>query len=73
MTSDGSAPFDVFEPVPSEVLNEASILLRVRDSSALDYETVTSYTFLVSERCLPVQCYRCVSVLTSNISQFYIT
>ena len=68
MTSDGSAPFDVFEPVPSEVLNEASILLRVRDSTALDYETVTSYTFLVSQRCLPVQSLVCVCFCLFNIT-----
>ena len=40
-------PFDVFEPVPASVLNEASILLRVKNSTALDYETVRSFTFLV--------------------------
>ena len=41
-------PFDVFEVFPSSALNEANLVLRVKNSSALDYEKVTKYTFDVS-------------------------
>ena len=40
--------FDVFDVSPQFVLNEASILVRVKNSSALDYEAVKSYSFNVS-------------------------
>ena len=40
-------PFDVFEPYPGSVIHEANILLRVKNTTALDYEKITSYTFKV--------------------------
>ena len=39
--------FDVFEPVPATALNEASVLLRVKNSTALDFEAVKQYKFKV--------------------------
>ena len=42
------AAFTVFDVSPERVLNEASVLIRVANSSALDYERVTQYTFYVS-------------------------
>ena len=41
---------DTFEVVPSRVLNEATLILRVKNSSALDYEVVQNISFQV--RCL---------------------
>ena len=45
----GGQQFDVFEVVPDKVLNEANLLVRVKNVSALDYEKVNSFTFNVSE------------------------
>ena len=42
-------PFDVFEVFPSSVLNEANLVLRVKNTSALDYERVKKFTFDVSQ------------------------
>lgn len=40
----------MFEVVPQQALNEANVLIRVKDSQALDYETVTSFTFTVGHK-----------------------
>ena len=40
-------PFNVFDVVPTPILNEANLLIRVKDSSALDYEVVQTFTFEV--------------------------
>ena len=46
LTQDGE-PFDVFTVVPNQVLNRATLLIQVQNTSALDYEVVKSYTFEV--------------------------
>lgn len=43
---DGQA-FDVFEVYPQRVLNEATVLLRVKQPDVIDYETTNSFTFQV--------------------------
>ena len=40
-------PYDTFEVVPSLVINEATVLLRVLNADALDYETTQTLTFQV--------------------------
>ena len=43
----GGLPFNVFEVYPERVLNEASVLIRVKNASAIDYEEVQSFSFEV--------------------------
>ena len=40
-------PYAGFEVVPELVLNTASVLVRVKDTALLDYETTQSITFQV--------------------------
>ena len=42
--------FPVFDVVPESVLNEATLLIRVKDTSALDYERVKMIEFQVSKK-----------------------
>ena len=44
--------FPVFDVVPATVLNEATLLIRVKNSSALDYERVRVIEFQVQCRYL---------------------
>ena len=41
-------PFQVFDVAPQKVLNEASLLLRVLQPEAIDYELQHSYSFQVN-------------------------
>lgn len=41
-------PYRDFTPLPSEVYVESSVLIRVQNSSALNYETSPKITFQVS-------------------------
>ena len=40
-------PFEVFDVAPQKILNEASLLLRVLQPEAIDYEVQHSYSFQV--------------------------
>ena len=44
----GGSVFEVFEAYPSLALNEAQLMIRVKDEEALDYEDVQSFTFEVN-------------------------
>ncbi|XP_053392678.1 cadherin-23-like isoform X2 [Mercenaria mercenaria] len=43
-------PYNDFAPLPSEVFVESSVLIRVQNSTALDYEKITDVTFQIVAR-----------------------